>query len=215
MSFLFIILFCCAIIIFMKITSHKIPLKHVKQHETKQHIFIKFSAIIILLLGYFFFVSQKYGAGQGILVTFITWSFFVLSTPIADAGFLLDFPLRLLLRIKMIYSEIIVWLIAISLNIFTLIYRPEIYEKTELLALFKKILTEPLPFWFIILISAIGTFISVYFGDELMNKVKHSERNFYHKHKYNYRFIIMIFIFAVTFILYGFLIKKLGIENLF
>lgn len=199
----------------MKIRTKKIPFRHVPKHETKWHVFIKFIAVFAILVGYFIFVSQKYGAEDGLLVTFLTWSFFVLSTPIADAGFLIDFPLRMILHVKMLYSEIVVWVIAISLNIYSFFFAPEIYDTTQLLSIFKRILSEPLPFWGILVISGIGTFISVHFGDELMNKKKHSERDFYHKHKYNYRFIVMVFIFALSLALYSFLINKLGIENIF
>lgn len=199
----------------MKIFSNKIHKKELHQHETKQHVLIKFLAVLGILVMYFFIMMYKYGAEQGLLVTVLTWSFFVLCTPIADAGFLIDFPMRLLIRIKMIYSEIIVWIIAIGFNAYAFFLKPQIYESTHLLSLFKKILSDPFPYWGIILISGIGTFVSVYFGDELLNKVKHKERNFYHKHKYNYRFIVMIFISGISFILYSYLIKQLGIENLF
>jgi len=199
----------------MKIKGQKIHVRHLKKHETKQHVFIKFAAVLLILVGYFLFVAHEYGAQDGLLVTFLTWSFFVLSTPIADAGFLIDLPLRLLLRIKMVYSEIVVWLVAILLNVYGIFLQPQIYEKTYLLSIFKKILSEPFPFWGIIIISGIGTFLSVYFGDELLNKIKHKDRVFYHKHKHNYRFIVMIFVFAITFVLYSYLIKKLGIEGLF
>ncbi len=199
----------------MKIRTEKIPFHEVKKHETKQHVLIKFIAVLAIIVGYFIFMSQKYGLENGFLTTLLTWSFFVLSTPVADAGFLIDFPLRLIIHIKMLYSEMIVWFIAIGLNIYTFFLRPEIYNTTHLLSIFKKILSEPFPFWGIIFISALGTFVSIHFGDELMNTVKHGERKFYHKHKYNYQFIVMIFIFAVSFTFYSFLIKKLGIENIF
>ena len=199
----------------MKIQTQKIPFHHIHEHETKQHVFIKFIAVLLLLAGYFIFMTHRYGIENGFLVTFLTWSFFVLSTPIADAGFLIDFPLRLLFHIRMIYSELLVWIIAIGINVYALFIKPEIYDVSHLLSLFHKILTEPFPFWGIIFISAVGTFISVKFGDELMNTIKHSERDFYHKHKYNYHFLLLIFVFAISFILYSFLLKKLGIENLF
>ena len=199
----------------MKIRTEKIPFHHVKHHETKQHVLIKFLAVLLIIIVYFVLMSQKYGIENGFLVTLLTWSFFVLSTPIADAGFVIDFPLRLIARIKMVYSELIVWFIAIGLNIYSIFLRPEIYNTTQVLSIFKKILTEPFPFWGIIFLSALGTFISVHFGDELMDTVKHHERNFYHKHKYNYRYIVMVFVFAISLTLYSFLIKKLGIENIF
>ncbi|MCD6523056.1 MAG: hypothetical protein J7K68_04870, partial [Candidatus Diapherotrites archaeon] len=65
-------------------------------HETKRSALFKFLAVLGIVLIYFSFVSMKYGLDKGLLVGLLTWSFFVFCTPIADAGFLLDFPLRIL-----------------------------------------------------------------------------------------------------------------------
>ena len=189
-----------------------VPLHHFKKHETKQHILFKFLAVLAIFAGYFGFIVYKYGLENGIMITALTWSFFVLCTPIADAGFLIDFPLRLITRIKMLYSEMLVWIIAISLNLYAFFSHPEYYEKTTLLQLFKHILEEPVPFWAIIFISAIGTFMSVLFGDELFDVAKHSERKFHAKHKHNHNFIVMIFTIGISIILYYFLLKKLGVN---
>ncbi len=56
--------------------------------------------------------------------------FFVFCTPIADAGVLFDFPFRLITGIKMIFSEIGVWLIALVINFFIFFKNPHIYDKT-------------------------------------------------------------------------------------
>jgi len=189
-----------------------VPFHHFKKHETKQHILFKFLAVLAIVAGYFGYIVYEYGLENGLMITALTWSFFVLCTPVADAGFLIDFPLRLITRIKMLYSEMFVWGIAISLNIYAFFSSPESYEKTALLQLFKHILDEPIPFWVIIFISAIGTFMSVLFGDELFDVAKHSERKFHAKHKHNYNFIIMIFVIGISIILYYFLLEKLGVN---
>jgi len=93
----------------------------------------------------------------------------------------------------MLYSEIIVWIIAISINIYAFFLLPQIYQKTLLLRIFHFILEKPIPFWVIIFISAIGTFLSVYFGDELIDVVSHNERGKHQKHKLKYRLSIFIF----------------------
>ena len=190
----------------------RIKISHFRKHETKQHILFKFLGVLFIFAGYLGFIVYKYGLENGIMITALTWSFFVLCTPIADAGFLIDFPLRLITRIKMLYSEIIVWLIAISLNLYAFFQKPEHYEKTELLKLFKHILDEPIPFWTIIIISLIGTFLSIFFGDELFDTASHSERKIHAKHKHNHNFIIMIFVLGITLVLYDFLLKKLGVN---
>ena len=75
-------------------------------HETKRHSFIKFIGLVIIIALYFFFISVKLGTKDGIMVTILTWSFFVLSTPVADAGFLLAFPIRMFAGVRMIYTQI-------------------------------------------------------------------------------------------------------------
>jgi hypothetical protein len=112
----------------------------------------------------------------------------------------------------MLSSEIFVWAIAIALNIYAFFFSPEIYNSTAILSLFHHILIQPIPFWSIIILSLIGTFISIGFGDELMDTIKHRERNRYHKHKNNHRIILMIFLFIASFVIYDFLLKALGVN---
>lgn len=194
------------------IRSKKLEHKHLVQHETKQHVLIKFSFVLSIFILYFIFIATKYGVEQGFFVSMLTWSFFVMCTPVADAGFLIDFPLRLVLRIKMVIAEIFVWGLAVGLNIYAVLVRPEIYEKTKILVLFKNILYQPIPFWSIIFISLIGTFVSITFGDELLDKASHAERTIYKKQRGKHRILIMFFLFCIAFVLYDLLLNKLGID---
>lgn len=155
----------------------RISVKECLKHKTKKDVLKRFVIILTILVIYLSFAIGHYGLSNGFLVTLITWSLFVLSTPIADAGFLLDFPIRLFTKIRMIYSEIVVWVIAILLNLFVLSLYPIIYEKTFLLKIFKIILTNPFPYWLIIILSGLGAFLSIYFGDELLDVIMHKERN--------------------------------------
>ncbi len=190
----------------------KISHKNLIKHKTKRSILIKFLLVLGVFAGYFIWMSQKYGAEQGFYVAILSWSFFVLCTPVADAGFLIDFPLRLITKIKMLHSEMIVWTVAISLNTYTFFVHPEIYQSTKLLHLFQHILEKPIPFWTIILISALGTFISVLFGDELLDKVSHKERVLHNKHKRKYAWIVMVFLLILAFVVYDYFLTKMGLE---
>jgi hypothetical protein len=196
----------------VKIKTQKIRFHQLLKHKTKKHVLINFLIVLFIFVVYFGFITLKYGFKDGFYVTALTWSFFVLCTPIADAGFLLDFPFRLITHIKMLFSEITVWVIAISLNIYTVILHPEIYERTKILSLLKHILEKPFPFWIIVIVSAIGTFMSVYFGDEMMDKINHKDRLLHKKHKRKHKYIIMFFIVVLSIIIYDFLLKQLGIK---
>jgi hypothetical protein len=131
---------------------------------------------------------------------------------VADAGFLLDFPIRLIFGIRMLYSEILVWVIAISINLYALSYSSVSYDKTILTTLLKKILITPYPFWSIIFLSGLGTFLSIYFGDEMMDVFRHRDRVKYHKHGFKLKLIGIISLFALIFLAYYFLLNGLHID---
>jgi len=187
-----------------------IPLDEKIAHPKKQ-LFYKFFLLCLLLLSYFFYVSIQYDFVTGGVASLLTWTFFVLCTPIADAGFLLDFPLRLLFGIRMLISEIIVWALAILINIVSLIYFVEYYETTKLTTLLHVILTTPYPYWGVVLLSAGGSFLSIRFADELMDVIHHRDRSFFHGNSYKHEIVIIVF-FILIFIGYYELIASLGID---
>ena len=57
----------------------------------------------------------------------------------------------------------------------------------------------------------IGTFLSIYFGDEMIDVVKHEEREKYHKHKHKYYFVFMLFLIVVVILVYDWLLNRMGI----
>lgn len=191
--------------------TEKIYLKDFQQ-ETKRSVLKKFLVVLGIFLAYLCFVLFKFGWRQGIWVAFLSWSFFVLCTPICDAGLLFDLPARLLTRIRMLYAEILTWIFALALNIFSATLAPAVYQKTSLLRLFYSILTHPIPYWVIILLSAVGTFLSVYFGDELLDITFFREQEKYPRHKKKFHLVIIIFIVVVIAFLYEHLLKEWGIS---
>ncbi len=186
-------------------------IKKKELHPRKQALY-KFVLLCILLVSYLAYLSFRYGVATGGIASALTWSFFVLCTPIADAGFLLDFPLRLIFGIRMLFSEIAVWTLAITVNVVALLFFAEYYATTKLTQLLQAILTTPYPYWAIILLSGTGTFLSIRFADELMDVVHHRDRNFFHRHAFKHEILIIVF-FVVVIIGYYELIVSLGIEN--
>ncbi|MDQ7071027.1 MAG: hypothetical protein Q9M48_09880 [Rhodobacterales bacterium] len=178
----------------------------------KHQVLWKFIALLAVLIGYFAYLSLQFDLMTGGIAAALTWSFFVLCTPIADAGFLLDFPLRVLFGIRMILSEIAVWTIAILLNLSVLFMAPEFYETTIITRLLHQILTTPYPYWAIILLSVSGTFLSIRFGDELMDVVHHKDRDFFHSNHFKHEVIVVLFFVLVLFGYYE-LIASLGLSD--
>ncbi len=192
--------------------QNKPKLSTLLTHETKKHSLIRFLGLIIIVVAYFIFISMKLGTEAGIYVTIMTWTFFIFCTPIADAGFLLAFPVRILIGIRMMYTQLFAFVIAFAIDWYAFFYTPAIYKTTLILDLFHKIISEPYPLWGIVLLSLLGTLLSIYFGDELIDVSSHSQREKYHKHLKKYQIIVFVFLIAFTIILYNFLLKQLGVN---
>lgn len=187
-------------------------LEKLHKAETHREVLYKFILLFGVLILYFAYLSYEYGVMTGGLVSALTWSFFVLCTPVADAGFLLDFPIRMIVGIRMLYSEILVWAIAVSLNLYALFFNAAVYDKTILTTLLHKILLTPYPYWSIILLSCIGTFLSILFGDEMLDVLRHRDRIIYHAHAFKLKVISIIALFVLIFLAYYYLLDGLNIE---
>ncbi|WP_223424021.1 hypothetical protein [Tateyamaria pelophila] len=179
-------------------------------HPQRQ-VIVKFTLLLGVLVGYFAYLNYQYDLATSGIVAGLTWSFFVLCTPVADAGFLLDFPLRLLFGIRMVVSEIVVWAVALSVNSAALLFWPEAYDTTLLTRAFLVILTNPVPYWAIIVLSGIGTFLSIRFADELMDVLHHRERDFFHSNHFKHELILFAFFLAALFAYYH-LMASIGLE---
>lgn len=135
----------------------------------------------------------------------------MLCTPIADGGFILAFPIRLLFKIKMSITQVVLWFVAVGINIVFLTTSPGTYDLTFLTKLLKHILSEPYPYWSILIISALGTFLSIFFGDEMMDVASHKEREASHRHGVKYRTIIVLGLGMLTVVAYYYLLNSLNV----
>lgn len=177
----------------------------------KKQVLIKFLLLSLVLVGYFAYLTYEYDFLTGGVAALITWSFFVLCTPVADAGFLLDFPLRLLFGIRMVISEIVVWAIAIFINLIAMFYCPEFYQTTFITRLMQVIISNPYPYWAVVVLSGVGTFLSIRFGDELMDVFHHKDRLVYFRHHFKHELVLLAFFLMVLFSYYE-MMSSLGIE---
>jgi hypothetical protein len=179
----------------------------------QRQVWIKFALLCALLVFYVAYLTYHYNFRTGGIAALLTWSFFVLCTPVADAGLLLDFPLRLIFGIRMIVSELAVWALAILVNIAALLYGAGYYETTLVTQIMYQIITTPYPYWGIVFLSAAGTFLSIHFGDELMDVLHHRDRDFFHSHHFKYELILGLFFVAIIFIYYE-MMRSLGLANI-
>jgi hypothetical protein len=182
------------------------------QHQTHKETLYKFLGLAALLVAYFGYMSWKFDASTGFGLAILTWSFFVLCTPVADGGFILAFPIRLMFGVKMAITQGVIWFVAIGINLYMLWASKETYELTFITNLLLQILTQPYPYWSILIISVFGTFLSIYFGDEMMDVTAHKNRGKHHSHGFKYRIILVIGLGALTVAAYYHLLSSLNIS---
>ncbi|NPA71189.1 MAG: hypothetical protein GXO35_00040 [Gammaproteobacteria bacterium] len=191
--------------------THKNSLPFHQKNETHRESIFKFLTLLAIVVAYFGYMIWQYGASTGLGVSILTWSFFVLCTPVADGGFILAFPIRLLFKIKMAFTQVALWFVAIAINVYFLAVRPESYDLTFITQLLKHILTEPYPYWSILIISALGTFLSIFFGDEMMDVASHKERASSHRHGLKYRSLIVLGLGILSVVAYYYLLSRLNV----
>lgn len=192
-------------------TSEKSAAFHYS-HPTHLETLVKFAALLGIVVAYFGFMAYKYDAATGFGLAVLSWSFFVLCTPIADGGFLLAFPVRLLFGIKMAITQLVVWFIAIAINVYMLSAHADTYELSIITKVLHQILVEPWPYWSILIISALGTFLSIYFGDEMMDVTHHHNREKHHKNGFKYRVLATVGLGLLTIAAYYELLSSLNIN---
>lgn len=180
-------------------------------HQTHKETLIKFLVLISILVGYFFYMSWKYDASTGLGLSILTWSFFVLCTPVADGGFILALPIRLLFGIKMTITQVVIWFLAVGINVYMLATSEDTYELTFITQLLHQILTQAYPYWGILLISATGTLLSIYFGDEMIDVTTQQAREKHHQHGFKYRAVLVLGLSVLTVVAYYELLHSLNI----
>ncbi|WP_108812148.1 hypothetical protein [Sphingorhabdus sp. Alg231-15] len=182
-----------------------------KSHQTHRESLWRFLGLIAVLVSYFVYMSWKFDAATGAWLALLSWSFFVLCTPVADGGFVIAFPVRLLFGARMLVTQIIVWIVAVGINVAALLTASESYEDTPLTRLLETILTNPWPYLSILLISAAGTALSIWFGDEMMDVASHADRKKHHRHGFKHKVILMLGLGILTILAYYQLLSDLNI----
>jgi hypothetical protein len=142
----------------------------------------------------------------------LSWSFFVLCTPVADGGFIVAFPVRLLFGTRMLITQAIVWLLAVAINVLALNIVPSRYDGSALTKLLYTILTTPIPYWSILAIALAGTGLSIWFGDEMMDVTTHADRKHHHKHGFKLRVVIVVGLGVLTILAYYQLLSSFGVN---
>ncbi|MCA0964778.1 hypothetical protein [Salipiger bermudensis] len=182
------------------------------QHPTHRESLWRFLLLLAILIAYFGYLSWKFDATTGAWLAALSWSFFVLCTPVADGGFIIAFPLRMLFGVRMLWTQVGVWGMAVALNLIVLSLVPEAYDDSVLTRLLKTLLTVPWPNWSMLALSAIGTGLSIWFGDEMIDVTAHRDRQKHHSHGFQFKIIAAISLGVLTIIAYYNLLEELGVQ---
>lgn len=174
--------------------------------KRKTHGLRKFLLLVLVLAAYTAYTIYEYGLQSGLSVTLLTWAFFVFATPIADAGFFIAFPVRIITGMRMLHTQFMVWIFGLAVVATYLLTNPEAFAKTPVLELFHNILTTPWPLGLILLLSAAGTYISIRFDDEILDVASSKHKKSKLKSDRT-KIYYTAAVFAVTFGLYVFLLR--------
>ncbi len=183
-----------------------------RRHSIKSSKLTRFLLLLATVLVFLFFMSYKFGLQEGLEITVLVWTFFVLCTPLAVADLLLDVPIRMITRGRMITSHTVVWLIAIFINIVVLYHAPGIYNVHPLLEILRHVLVNPIPYWSLMGLCLIGTFLSLEMADEVVDEVEDELHIRRHKHHTMLHYAILTLLIAGLLLIYDLLIKEIGIE---
>lgn len=180
-----------------------------RKHTSKLNGIERFLLVLAVVIAYAGFTIYQYGLAQGLSVTALTWAFFVFATPIADGGFVLAFPIRLITGFRMLYTQIIVWVVGAVMVAGFMLSNPGVFQTTGVLQLFYHILTTPWPLGIILVLSAVGTYLNIIFDDEVID-VASSENKQTSLRKNRKKLYFNIAILALTVLMYIVLLQVTG-----
>lgn len=141
------------------------------------HQLRRFLLVVVIVIAYFIYTVYSYGLSQGVGITALTWAFFVFATPVADGGFLIAFPIRLVTGFRMLYTQYIVWAVGCMLVVAFLVFNPAAFQRSPLTQLFYAILTTPWPLWLILVLSAAGTYLNILLDDKVVDVAGSNNRS--------------------------------------
>ncbi len=142
----------------------------------------KFLIAAALILCYLLLTVDKHGVEQGVLITALTWAFFVFLNPAPTAGLVFELPIRLLTRHRLLVAQYMVWGVGAAIVLPALLLSPDLFHTTTPLAIFYHVLTNPVPYWSLLLLCGLGTFLSVYLVDKVVDEVENELNHHHRKH---------------------------------
>lgn len=110
----------------------------------------KLLVCIPLILLFTTHMITRFEPVDGIHLVILIWTFIILCTPVTKGGVLIDGPMYLVFGKTWAFTEIILWLVALIINLVTIDTRPGLYVNTFITHFLYHILMNPWPFWLVL-----------------------------------------------------------------
>jgi hypothetical protein len=188
-----------------------IPMKRVKKkidkiikhsmvkHRHKKSVLLKFLILFAVIIAYSVYLFNEFGVEQGLLISGLTWSVFVFCVPFAASDILVGLPLRALFNVKLMASQIFVWVSGFVINSYAFLTSPETYQTTPLLQVFHYIISNPVPYWTILGLCGFGTFLSVLLADDVLDDLDPKKKKEKHSKKLETLFLVILIGIALVY----------------
>jgi len=132
-------------------------LKSLRKYFSGSQLLPKFVislAFFCLLCIIFVYQIYLYGFAVGSYISLLIWSLYILCIPVAHGRFFIGTPLHYFTG-RHYLPELFIWTLAASLNIFTFIFIPRVYQTSMLTYFLYRILITP-RYWSLLLITLCG-----------------------------------------------------------
>ena len=183
-----------------------------KKCRHKEHAIDRFLLIVALISLYLAYTVFTYGLEEGIEITGLTWAFFIFLTPVPIAGLAFELPIRIITNHKMIFTQLVVWSFGGLMVLSALLLSPNIFQSTSVLKLFYHVITNPIPYWTLFLLCAMGTFLSAHVADELIDRVESELHHHYRKHTPHTMLVLFLFFLLCIITAYNAAAGELGLS---
>jgi hypothetical protein len=127
----------------------------IMNHSTKFYFFWLFFYLFISSLFMTRFIYMN-GIISGTRIFLLVWSLYILCIPGGHGQLIVGLPMQLI-KHKNVCTESLFWPAAALINLITYLVAPSMYLQTPTTGLLYRIISQPNPYWLIILISLIGT----------------------------------------------------------
>ena len=139
-----------------------------KDKDLKDEIkFFMYEAINIIFICILIFYISYHGYTKGIYETLFIWAFLAVCTPIPESGLLISLPLKKYFDVKMVYSQIVVSIIALFL--LYLFYNQSFIKPLFLGKVFNDIIKNQR--YLVFVISIISSIIGSELIDNMIDKI--------------------------------------------